>query len=273
LILRSEKIVFIIKGLILLIGFPNNKYPPNTKDYLRCLLFGGGLVLGGRDYIIATCIHFPECRARVRIFTLGVWGLRVCSLDVAPPFATVRNRPQPFANRAWGECYKSVHFWRFETLCNLASCGRHGTLWHRNMFHNVSKVIATCFVICQKSFCVTGAILLRGFQKMTCIFRSRGSTLETSIVILRGRRSTLDVWCCVFFAIRIVRAASTGDNVQIAWQAWHLVTCDENWWRPARNIDFEIANFEVIRKTRRKTSILEYQSWNISTPEPPLHVA
>ena len=30
-------------------------------------------------------------------FTLGVWGLRVCSLDVAFVAATVRNRPQPFA--------------------------------------------------------------------------------------------------------------------------------------------------------------------------------
>ena len=30
-------------------------------------------------------------------FTLGVWGLRVCSLDVAQPSATVRNRPQPSA--------------------------------------------------------------------------------------------------------------------------------------------------------------------------------
>ena len=52
MILRSEKIVFIIKGLILLIGFPNNKYHPNTKNYLTCLLLrGGGLVLGGRDYL------------------------------------------------------------------------------------------------------------------------------------------------------------------------------------------------------------------------------
>ena len=52
MILRSEKIVFIIKGLILLIGFPNNKYHPNTKNYLTCLLGrGGGLVLGGRDYL------------------------------------------------------------------------------------------------------------------------------------------------------------------------------------------------------------------------------
>ena len=33
------------------IWFPNNKYPPNTKNYLPCfVLGGGGLVLGGRDY-------------------------------------------------------------------------------------------------------------------------------------------------------------------------------------------------------------------------------
>ena len=35
------------------IWFPNNKYPPNTKNYLPCfVLGGGGLVLGGRDYIV-----------------------------------------------------------------------------------------------------------------------------------------------------------------------------------------------------------------------------
>ena len=33
-------------------------------------------------------------RSKGSRFTLGVWGLRVCSLDVA---FTVRNRPQPFA--------------------------------------------------------------------------------------------------------------------------------------------------------------------------------
>ena len=42
MILRSEKIVFIIQGLILLIGFPNAKYPPNTKNYLPCLVIVGG---------------------------------------------------------------------------------------------------------------------------------------------------------------------------------------------------------------------------------------
>ena len=53
-------------------------------------------------------------------------------------------------------------------------------------------------------------------------------TLDVSIVIFRGRRSTLDVWCGVFFANRIGMAASSGDKVQIPWQAWHFVTCAEN---------------------------------------------
>ena len=43
-----------------------------------------------------------------------------------------------------------------------------------------------------------------------------------------GRRSTLDVSCCVFLVNRIGRAASSGDKVQIPWQAWHFVRCAEN---------------------------------------------
>ena len=36
-------------------------------------------------------------RSKGSRFTLGVWGLRLCSLDVAFMFATIRNRPQPSA--------------------------------------------------------------------------------------------------------------------------------------------------------------------------------
>ena len=32
------------------------------------------------------------------------------------------------------------------------------------------------------------------------------------------------MWCCVFLANRVVKAAPGGDNVRIAWQAWHFVT-------------------------------------------------
>jgi hypothetical protein len=85
------------------------------------------------------------------------------------------------------------------------------------MFHNVSKVVL-----------VAGAILLRRFQKMNCIFRGRRSTLATSIVILRGRRSTLDVSCCFFFADRMLGLRQVAHQVQFPGQALHFARCDEN---------------------------------------------
>ena len=124
--------------------------------------------------------------------------------------------------------------------------------------------IQTCSATCRKSLRVAGAILLRRVQKMCCSFRGRRSTLGVSIVIFRGRRSTLDVSRCVFFANRIGRAASSGDKVRIPWQAWHLCDVLKIDGSLARNIDFDVANFRVLRKTRRKTSILKLQSEEVS---------
>ena len=50
--------------------------------------------------LTATCVaaqrsirvSFFRMRSKASHFTLGVWGLRVCSLDVAQPFAAVRVR-------------------------------------------------------------------------------------------------------------------------------------------------------------------------------------
>ena len=124
--------------------------------------------------------------------------------------------------------------------------------------------IQTCSVTCRKSCCVAGAILLRRFQKMCCSFRGRRSTLDVSIVILRGRRSTLDVSCCEFFANRIGRAALNGDKVQIPWQAWHFVTCAENWRKLRTKHRFWGSKIlEVPGKTRRELSILKLQSVKI----------
>ena len=83
-------------------------------------------------------------------------------------------------------------------------------------------------VACRKSFCVAGAILLHCFQKVSSGFRGKRGTLDMSIFIFRGGRNTLDVSCGVIFANRIVRAAPSGDKVQIPWQAWHVVRCAEN---------------------------------------------
>ena len=89
--------------------------------------------------------------------------------------------------------------------------------------------IPTCFIMCPKSFCVAGATFLRRFPKMSCILRGRCITLETSIVISRGRRSTSEVlYCAFFFSDRMVRAASGDVKVKISGQTWHFVRCDEN---------------------------------------------
>ena len=113
--------------------------------------------------------------------------------------------------------------------------------------------IPTCFITRQKSFCVARALLFQRFQKMCSSFRGRRNTLATSIVISHGRRNTLDASRCLFFANRIVRAASSG----IFWDAMKI---DRSL---ARNIDFEVANLEVQKKTRRKTSILKLHNVKI----------
>ena len=109
----------------------------------------------------------------------------MCSLDVAFTVATVRNRPRedhmavPMVSSA-----EVVIFGGFQRF--VASFRVAGVALCDNQ---------TCSATCRKSFCVAGAILLRRFQKMRGSFRGRRSTLDGSIVILRGRRSTVDVSC------------------------------------------------------------------------------
>ena len=135
-----------------------------------------------------------------------------------------RNRPQPSAtvrNRPC-DCYMAV------PMVSSAGGVIFGSFQRFVASFRVAGVALRDIQTCRKSFCVAGAILLRRFQKMCCIFRGRRSTLDVSIVIFRGRRNTLDVSCCVFIANRIGRAASSGDKVQIPWQAWHFARCAEN---------------------------------------------
>ena len=88
---------------------------------------------------------FSRMHSKGSSFTLGVWGLRVCSLDVAFTSATVRNRPQPFARspygRAYGKFCRRGAFCRFQTSRCFVSRGRRGTSWHSDVFCNVSKMV------------------------------------------------------------------------------------------------------------------------------------
>ena len=81
-------------------------------------------------------------RSKGSRFTLGVWGLRVCSLDVAFTF----NRPQPFATvrpygRAYGKFCRRGHFWRFQTSRFFVSHGRRGTSWRSDVSCKRSKIV------------------------------------------------------------------------------------------------------------------------------------
>ena len=130
-------------------------------------------------------------------------GVKLCSPGLAFVFATVRNRSQPSATVRSrpregrmavpiGSSARGVTFGAFQR--RLASFRVAGV---------ALRGIPTCFKTRQKSCCVAGAILLLHFQKMCCIFRGRRSILDTSDLILRARRSTLDVSCCVFLRIAL----------------------------------------------------------------------
>ena len=194
---------------------------------------------------------YSRMRSKGSRFTLGVWGLRVCSLDVAFVAATVRNRPR--------DCYMVVPM---VSSAEVVIFGGFKLLVASFRVAGVAlRDIQTCFVTCRRSFCVAGAILSRRFQKMRCSFRGRRSTLDVSSVILRGRRSTLDVWCCVFLRIalaglrQVARCKFRGRRGSL----WDVLKIDGSL---ARNIDFEVANLQVLKKTRTK-SILRLQSVKI----------
>ena len=91
---------------------------------------------------------------------------------------TVRNRPR--------DCYMAV------PMVSSAQGVVFGGFKRRVASFRVAGValrdIQTRYVTCRKSFGVAGAILLRRFRKMSCSFRGRRSTLDVSIVILRGKR-------------------------------------------------------------------------------------
>ena len=73
--------------------------------------------------------------------------------------------------------------------CDVVLHGRRGSSLHSHASNKVSKV-----VVCDWRNTVAG---FSEDDLHCCGFRGRHSTLETSIIILRGRRSALDVPCAV----------------------------------------------------------------------------
>ena len=88
-------------------------------------------------------------RSKGSRFTLGVWGLRVCSLDVAFTVATVRNRSQQFATvRAipvWPCLWEVLQRWSFLEVSDVSLLCFAWQVWHFVTFRRVLQRVESRF--------------------------------------------------------------------------------------------------------------------------------
>ena len=205
-------------------------------------------------------VLFPECVARVPVslWGSGGWGCVRSTLPNRPqPFATVRNRSQPSAvgpyGRAYGKFCRGGHFWSYQTCRCFVSRGRRGTSWHSDVFCNVAKVVLRG----RRNTFVTFSEDMLQFSWQAQHFGRVHR--HFSWQAQHFRRVLLRVFCKSHWqgCVKWRQGANSVAGVAFSDMCWKLTES------LARNIDFEVANFQVLRKTRRKTSILKLQSVKI----------
>ena len=129
---------------------------------------------------------FSRMRSKGSRFTLGVWGLRVCSLDVAfvvatvrnrlQPSATVRNRPQPSATvRAipvWPCLWEVLQRWSFLAVSDVSLLRFAWQAWHFVTFRRVLQRVENRFAWQAQYFCDVFrrcvAVFVAGAALWTC---------------------------------------------------------------------------------------------------------
>ena len=144
------------------------------------------------------------------------------------PFATVRNRPH---NRSatvrtrsvWPCLWEVLQRWPFLEVSDVSlSCVLAWQAWLFVTFRRVLQRVENRFAWQAQYFCDF-------FRRCVAVFVAGAALWACPSSLFRGRRSTLDVsYLCVFCKSHLARAASSGDKVQIPWQAWHFLTCVEN---------------------------------------------
>ena len=180
-------------------------------------------------------------------FTPGIWGFRVCSLNVAFASAAVRNRSREVAMAV--------------PMANFAKVVISGSFKRRVASFRVAGValcdIPTCFLTCRKS--EEGAILARHFQTVSCIFRRRRALWwpPWSFCVADAALQTCRVACFLQIAMSRLRQAVPTCRFR-GRRGIYEVCC--KLMEASHDIDFEVANFEVHEKTQRKTLILKLQS-------------
>ena len=119
---------------------------------------------------------FSRMRSKGSRFTLGVWGLRVCSLDVASASATIRNRSQPFATvRAipvWPCLCEVLQRWSFLGVADVSLLRFAWQAWHFVTFRRVLQRVESRFAWQAQYFCDVFrrcvAVFVAGAALWTC---------------------------------------------------------------------------------------------------------
>ena len=129
---------------------------------------------------------FSRMRSKGSCFTLGVWGLRVCSLDVAFTVATVRNRSQPFAtvrNRSqpsatvrmrsvWPCLWEVLQRLSFLEVSDVSLLRFAWQAWHFVIFRRVLQRVENRFAWQAQYFCDVFrrcvAVFVAGAALWTC---------------------------------------------------------------------------------------------------------
>ena len=119
---------------------------------------------------------FSQMRSKGSRFTLGVWGLRVCSLDVAFMVATVRNRSQPSAtvraNSVWPCLWEVLQEWSFLEVSDVSLLRFVWQAWHFVTFRRVLQRVENRFAWQAQYFCDVFrrcvAVFVAGAALWTC---------------------------------------------------------------------------------------------------------
>ena len=202
---------------------------------------------------------FPECVARVPVSLWGSGGWGCVRSTLRSRVATVRNRPQPFATvRAipvWPCLWEVLQRWSFLEVSDVWLLRFAWQAWHFVTFRRVLERVESRFGKRNTFATFSEDVLQFSWQAQHFGRVHRHFSWQAQ----HFRRVVLRVFCqshwqgCVKWrqgANSVAGVAFCDDVLKIDGSL-------------ARNIDFEVANFQVLRKTRRKTSILKLQSVKI----------
>ena len=95
-------------------------------------------------------IFYSRMRSKGSRFTLGVWGLRVCSLDVAFVVATVRNVR---VRTVWPCLWEVLQRWSFLEVSDVSLLRFAWQAWHFVTFRRVLQRVESRFAWQAQYFC------------------------------------------------------------------------------------------------------------------------